>query len=164
MKNREIIKLFVSTALFFIFGFVLNFIIEIFIEYRNIPFFIVTRLLIMILSGTLLFFILNKLLGQKSLKTNNITFLTYMKWRCTFIVILALISIYFNRNNFINRELIVSLLDKINKLFFHTSHESIMLNFDFVTQSMSTIFFTVIIIFTFLFFEFFFDKKNRKLV
>ncbi len=165
MTNRKIFKLFISTFLFYIFGFILLLIIDNSIEYKSLPLYIITRTFVMILSGIILYFIIN----WKSLRLKK-TFLhmkrdteyvSYIKLRGFFISVFALVSIYCSKNAFKNQAFLFPILDFINKLFFHKEFKFFVMKFYTISQSIISLFFILIMIGTYLVLEFLFTGPGR---
>ncbi|WP_312812092.1 hypothetical protein [Sedimentibacter sp.] len=163
MTTKKILKLFISTFLFFILGFVLILIIDNSIEFKSMLFYITTRAFIMILSGVILYFITNwKSLRLKKIFLNvkrHTEYIRYIKLRGLFVAIFTLISIYCSRNGLKNQDFLSPVLDTLNKLFFHKEYEFFVLKYKMVSQSITTLFFTLIMIGTYLFLEFLFTDK-----
>ncbi|MDD2494794.1 MAG: hypothetical protein PHE29_06330 [Tissierellia bacterium] len=166
MTTKEIIKLFFSTLLMFILGFVLLLTIETTIEIKSLLFYTTTRAIIMILSGIILYFITNwkslRLKKQLLYEKKHKEFIKYIKLRGIIVAIFTLISIYYSRKGFKNNDFVYSILDMVNKLYFHKEYSFYILKFNFVSTSITTLFFTLIMITTYVVLEFFFTRRNNR--
>ena len=168
MTRKEVIKLFISTFLLFVIGFILVMLrlVTTKIVIRSMKdtlFYIATQVIIMILSGIILYCITN----WKSLRVKrpllygrkHPEYIRYIKWRGLSIVVFTLIALYYSENGFTHRGLISPILAMIDNSFFPQQSNFFTLKFYFVSGDVGTTLFTLIMLATYIFLEFLFTDK-----
>lgn len=163
MNYIKTIRVFLSTVLFFLFGFFLNIIIQNLFGSKTQFFYIFIQLLTMILSGTVIFFLLNWKYLEKNRKVSfvkeKITF--HIKCRICFTIFLIFPAIYYSSIGYKHLNNISLVLGKVNDLIFHMEHKTFVLNFYLVSSNLFTVFSIVVLIMTYIILEILFVNTQR---
>lgn len=163
MTIKEALKLFLSTSLLFFMGFSLVLLRAVFtqstlISFRDNFIYFITQIVIMILAGVFLYCITKwkSLRLKKSFKYRKMSqeYILSLKWRGLFILIFAIIAIYFTR---IQWGFTLPLISKIDNLFYPEKFYYIFLKFTWIISNPFTYLFIFILILSYMFSEFLFS-------
>lgn len=154
MSNIKMIRVFFSTALFFLCGFCLIFILRNLVGSRNWFYYMLIQLITMILSGVVMFFIFNWKYLKKNRKVMYVKEkkIFYIKCRVYFSVFLMIPAIYYC--SFGYRAINIPLfMGKINDLLFHMEYKTFVLNFHLVSSDLFTVLSILVFILTYIVLE-----------